>query len=55
MPTEWNSGFRVQINTPGTDTLIGDRLFIYEIGKVGGIIWSTTYSFNNMKGEGSPG
>ncbi|CAD8058815.1 unnamed protein product [Paramecium sonneborni] len=50
----WHSVFRVQINKPSTDKFLGDRTLCMFIGTAqGGIFHFPTYSYQNMKGEGT--
>ena len=49
---DWHTGFKVSIKKPASDNVIGDRSLYYSIGKAEQIIWTTTYSYKNMKGEG---
>lgn len=30
---DWHTGYRVEVNQPSTDTILGDRLFSYVINR----------------------
>ena len=42
----------MEIKTPSTDKVLGDRTFYYAIGKRDNIIWTTTYSYATMTALG---